>query len=80
MANELARYAVQNSLEGEDGVFADPCRYLLKLSRTPDRQGFEHGALSNQKLGRAHIHALHDGVDKRFVIGARIKAATAAQA
>src|SRR5665647_3521911 len=78
VANELARYAVEDTLEGEDGVFADPCRNLLKLGSAAHRQGLEHGALGDQELGRTRIHALHDGVDKCFVITTRIKAATAA--
>ena len=60
-------------------MFADPCRNLLRLGCAPHWLGFEHGALGDQTLKREHFHGLNDGGNERFVIGARIKAATAVQ-
>jgi len=79
VTNELAGGAVLHALEGEDGVFAHPGRHLLKLGCAAHRQRLEHGTLNCQELRRTGVHALHDGVDERFVVTARLEAAAAAQ-
>ena len=64
---------------GEDRALADPRRPLCELGGATHLQGFELAAPDGQQCGGAGIHELHDGVDERFVITARVNTAAAAK-